>query len=901
MEIRFLLTDSESMLLQIDKLALCSGVKALLATKLKCAIDIIKLFFDDKEISDTTNIYNLQIPPDKFITVKKLEEKNIQNNNIVTVPKFHPISRPSSRSSINPSIPKRKYRSDPQDFAEKVKYIENMGYSHFIAKQMLRINEYNTDKVLNQLKFDNLSRKALFAQAKQENTQNNDIKTTAVDNPELIRKVNQINNELRLEKNDFYRKDPYMLLDSICDKKDPVIIQEDKQTEEPAKHSSNLRAKRWSYEEEEMLVSKYAELGPNWNAIAEFIPGRTSSAIMQHYTIHSRHLMSIKPKPGLKAPIRQAVPAMPKSQSSNFPTQPNFDMTFDPNDNDFLFEAWKVYQDDWEAIACALPQYTANFLYYYWTNTLYPQLLLDNKIPHDLIMNNDEMSYRTPRNSRKKVRPQIITTPQSTLPAEENIQQPQQPQENDTDNESESKSRNYWTQEEENIVIDMKMKGATFEEIAEMLPNRTSNTISTRWYTKLQKIASNSTPLSENDKQPSDNDYEEELDENAANEQAFAGLVKRQWTAKEDELLMQLYQEHHTNWEKINTFFQNRTPAACRMHWYFLRNNGNNGGNPANEAKNSDEEYNEGTNAEKDFKRTYNSWTEEEDKKLIAALERKASWREIFAMFPDRKDTSIRTHCQCTLKKKIKNLNLPSTGQRPWTADEDKRIIEMRTAGRSWQEILQTLSGRTQNALVSRWNVKLKYLADNKDKPKLKNVSFSKREENMILSKKREGLSWENIAALFPPKKAPHVKSYYDHYLRGEFDDGSAHESENDYRNDLDELNHDVAADKNEWTPAEDQIIIEELNKKTLGSDIVKLFPEKAKIDVYRRIETLKETFNLNKKPGDEQGSWTEQEDAVILTKMNDNIPAQVIDDSLPGRSATMITERYNQLIKKDI
>ncbi|EAY11294.1 Myb-like DNA-binding domain containing protein [Trichomonas vaginalis G3] len=998
MEIHVILPTNELITLQITKITSSVDLKSIIAEKIKCPISYIHLFVRNVEIIDPTVISSLQIPENMAIICRKLEDTNNQIINISNTTK--PSSTPAVPIKIMPPKVKisKKYKNDPPDFEEKLQFMENMGFSHYVVKAILRISNYDTEKAILRLKGEQIFTKSDYFTSPDLQPATSSPKPMPTENSPLSSLITTMNHEIQNSTEEYESSEVFNLLDSVCNQEKSQVQADEKQADQSSK-APTTRSKRWSYEEEEILVTKYAELGSDWNSIASYIPGRTASAIMQHFQIHNKYLMTIKPKVGSKTLSIGGSSSSGSQPGVSLSHSQSFDLQFDEKNNDMLFEAWKIYGNDWDSISCIFPQYSTQTLSSYWNNILLPKYLTTNMIPFQADEESGDFTYRLPKSSRKKVRSYSLSKSVIMQDIQNEPAQSQQPASQTTQNESNENSSQsepryapnnrflLWTAEEENTVINMKMKGASFEEISSVLTNRTASTIATRWYQKLQKQLQKSSQTEE-EVQSEQNGYDYDGEESNEDDFDNNNGSKRQWTQKEDELLLQLYKEHHSNWEKINSFFTNRTPAACRMHCYFLRHKSDNDqatnqgpstgsamqrrnsvsalpvGGPAQstlpvpsisqsmndsassaKSNESDEEYVEQQPvSEPNLKRTYNSWTEEEDKKLIAAIEKGATWHEIYAMFPERKDTSIRTHCQCTLKKKRKNLNLPSGNQKQWLKEEDKKIIDMKTNGKPWQEIAAALPGRTPAAIQSRWNLKLKLKVDKEPgsstgPSKTRSVTFTKREENMILRKKKEGSSWEEITQLFTPKKAAHVKQYYDLYLKGEFDGEKYEIKDNAEKREYESDNFDQNEDKSnsedspEWTAEDDNVIISELNKKTINPDIVKLFPNRSKINVYRRIEKIKSDIahsaptetvptqpeKQTPEPQNETQQriiqetniqtpiehsivpWSDYEDNMLLAKMNEKVPISTICDVLPGRTEKEILERYKEINKSDI
>lgn len=103
---------------------------------------------------------------------------------------------------------------------------------------------------------------------------------------------------------------------------------------------------------------------------------------------------------------------------------------------------------------------------------------------------------------------------------------------------------------------------------------------------------------------------------------------------------------------------------------------------------------------------TKGSWTGEEDQIIIDYVSEhgKKSWTKLAERLPGR----IGKQCR---ERYINHLD-PDINRAPFTADEDKRIIELHNAyGNKWSKIASFMPNRTCNAIKNRWNSTLKKTA----------------------------------------------------------------------------------------------------------------------------------------------------------------------------------------------
>ena len=103
---------------------------------------------------------------------------------------------------------------------------------------------------------------------------------------------------------------------------------------------------------------------------------------------------------------------------------------------------------------------------------------------------------------------------------------------------------------------------------------------------------------------------------------------------------------------------------------------------------------------------TKGSWTGQEDQTIIKFVEAhgKKSWTKLAELLPGR----IGKQCR---ERWINHLD-PDINHGPFTADEDKRIIELHQIhGNKWAKIAAFMPNRTCNAIKNRWNSTLQKCA----------------------------------------------------------------------------------------------------------------------------------------------------------------------------------------------
>lgn len=129
---------------------------------------------------------------------------------------------------------------------------------------------------------------------------------------------------------------------------------------------------------------------------------------------------------------------------------------------------------------------------------------------------------------------------------------------------------------------------------------------------------------------------------------------------------------------------------------------------------------------------TKGSWRREEDEIIVNYVREhgKKSWTKLAELLPGR----IGKQC----RERWMNLLDPDINHGPFTADEDKRIMELySTYGSKWSKISSFMPNRTCNAIKNRWNSTLKKKSNQQitslPEPQLAMTDISISSENPIM------------------------------------------------------------------------------------------------------------------------------------------------------------------------
>ena len=183
------------------------------------------------------------------------------------------------------------------------------------------------------------------------------------------------------------------------------------------------------------------------------------------------------------------------------------------------------------------------------------------------------------------------------------------------------------------------------------------------------------------------------------------------WTSDEEQHLLNLRNQQQKSWDEINEIFQQRTWQALVAKYYRLTGDLSTTDKPP---KNS-------------------PWTYKEDKLLMELVKASTPWEQIAKKLPRRTEKAVRSRYYYLTKDK----SVPKVIYRPWTAEEDKLVVELVEAGVPLKERVKFFNDRTVEALEQR----SKKLVPSP-------LRFSSEEDDLIIKALDSGMVTKEISQL---------------------------------------------------------------------------------------------------------------------------------------------------------
>ena len=275
------------------------------------------------------------------------------------------------------------------------------------------------------------------------------------------------------------------------------------------------------------------------------------------------------------------------------------------------------------------------------------------------------------------------------------------------------------------------------------------------------------------------------------------------------------------------------------------------------------------------FKRAQRArrWTEEEERLLLALREQRKSWDEIADYFPERTWRAL----QARYLKLTRDPSMPKKSRKKavkWTPKEEELLIELRDGrGLSWNEIDQHFPGRGWSALESKYY----YLKRGRPAPEtVLDESWTPEEYDQLMTLKKEGKSWREIAEAMPGHSQRSLERRYRSLTRT--------------------TRRTPAPTKmglKDFTTEEDELLLE-LGKTDMA------WKERAKRFDGRSIASLKSRY-LRLLPPDQPQSrkWTRQEEERLIEAVKSDMTLAEIAEQI-GRTYEVVRKRVRKLQKSN-
>lgn len=148
---------------------------------------------------------------------------------------------------------------------------------------------------------------------------------------------------------------------------------------------------------------------------------------------------------------------------------------------------------------------------------------------------------------------------------------------------------------------------------------------------------------------------------------------------------------------------------------------------------------------QRNFKRAGRPWSDEEEIRLLELREQDLPWSEIMESFPDRTWSAVRGK----YRKLTRDPSTPKVKQaRGWSPEEDERLLELKeNTSKSWKEIAKLMTGppqRTEATCRRRYRLLTSRLSD--APPAIRRSRLTADEDAFIVQSYNEGMSLEDIA-----------------------------------------------------------------------------------------------------------------------------------------------------------
>ena len=267
------------------------------------------------------------------------------------------------------------------------------------------------------------------------------------------------------------------------------------------------------------------------------------------------------------------------------------------------------------------------------------------------------------------------------------------------------------------------------------------------------------------------------------------------------------------------------------------------------------------------------SWTEKEERLLLDLREQGKPWDEIADYFPERTWLAL----EARYLKLTRDPSVPKKRRKKadrWTPKEEELLIELRDGRRlPWNEIDQHFPSRGWKAL------RAKYYQLKRGRPAPKTIldrSWTPEEYDQLMTLKKEGKSWKEIAEAMPGRSQESLESRYQSLTR--MTRGTRTPTKTGFK---------------EFTQEEDELLLE-LGKTDMP------WKDRAKRFDGRSISSLKSRY-LKLLPPEQPRSrrWTRREEEQLIEAVKSDMTLAEIAEQI-GRSYEVVRKRVRKLQKSN-
>ena len=145
-------------------------------------------------------------------------------------------------------------------------------------------------------------------------------------------------------------------------------------------------------------------------------------------------------------------------------------------------------------------------------------------------------------------------------------------------------------------------------------------------------------------------------------------------------------------------------------------------------------------------------WTAEEKRRLLELRKQGLSWAKIAEAFPERSWQSL-----SSMYYKITNSSESKKKKEPWTKKEQKLLRELVKKNRSWEEMVEDFPGRTAKAIKGQYY----YLLRDKTAPEVTMRRYTAEEDKLLLKIGKADIPWKEKAKFFDNRSKESLRNHY--------------------------------------------------------------------------------------------------------------------------------------------